>query len=293
METTPVTTENVPVSDVSEEQVDKFFESGGEVELEQKQAKPEPKVEEKPEAKVEKEEPKEKFVPHGALHEERMKRKQLQSEIEKLRAKSERMEQIFQQHFQQQNGQTQKQVPAFEENPAEHLRAQQEDLRRQQEQMHQFLANQHQQTQQNQRVQQLVGKYHAAADEFKQKQPDFGEAYSYVINSRIREYESLGYSKQEASMFVQQEEISIVEKSIADEVSPAERVYMLAKARGYAPKKEQKQETSIENIEKGVKNAKSLGAISGKSSDQISLEQLADLEGEEFDKAWDKLIGSK
>src|SRR6185436_19466611 len=72
-----------------------------------------------------KEEPKQNFVPHQALHEERLRSKQLQQELSSLREQSTRMETTFQKLLSNLN---EKPAPKFEEDPLGHMQSRNETL---------------------------------------------------------------------------------------------------------------------------------------------------------------------
>lgn len=154
----------------------------------------------------------------------------------------------------------------------------------------------------------LVQKYMAKTEEFTAKTPDFKTAYDFLVNSREQEYITIGYTPEEARQAALQDEYAIVKNTIEKGGDPAELMYSLAKHRGYAvPQKKQespiksvvapvkKVETKAETVKKGQKVAKTLDTI-GKtpsdtlSEDEVDLAALAELDGEDFDKAWQKMI---
>lgn len=281
---------DIGVTDISDDQVSAFFENNGEMpvakhetvepEVKQEAPKEEPREEPKEEPR---EEPKEKYVPLAALHEEREKRKELKAKIEK-------MEQLFQQ-FQQGKQQEQKPPITFEDDPFEYLKQEVQQVKT-------FADEQKQREQVTSDFQGTIAKYTESARQFAAQNTDFQEAYRHLTLSRMAEYQEAGYSAEEANHLAQQDEMAIVKKALADDINPAERMYKLAKLRGYskkveAPAEVPKPQPKLDTIEKGVKASQSLSNKGGASPKSLSLEDLADMDpnSEDFKKGWKQLIG--
>jgi hypothetical protein len=295
-------TEVLPNLDVNEAQFDKFFETGGELPAEQEVAEPVVETESQPEEpqivsedattkdKVD------KVVPYGALHEERERRKELQRTVQAEQERIRRLEETFQKVLERTNSNNAP-VPSYEDDPAEALRVKTERLEQAVSLHNQTLAQQQQQAESQRQYSEFVNRYQESAKAYMQEQPDFKEAYQHLVNSRIQEYQAAGYSYNEANNIIVQDELAIASKAYQDGVNPAERLYSLAKARGYqhqqqAEAKPQANEAvqKLEQLEKGLNASKSLSTASGKATTELTLEALANMDDSEFDKAWDKMI---
>lgn len=231
---------------------------------------PEPKEEIKEEIKVEVKEEK-KYVPYDALHEERMKRKELKAQLDK-------QEQRFQELVQKI---TPKEAPPEFANDTERLAYQQQQLEKKLEAQDRFVGEQKKAQEQYQQTQSLVNMYAAKAEEYSKTQPDFNDAYKFLLEGRKNEYLAVGYTPEQVLQFIQADELAIVQKAFQDEADPAERIYKIAKARGYVPKKP---EAKLESIEKGMKQSKTLSGVPGSSPKGLTLEAIADMSDEEFSK---------
>lgn len=277
--------------------IDRFFESGGEIEQPEVQAdavenEPGEIVDDSQQNEPDKPEKQEKVVPYGALHEERMRRKELQERIEQHEARTKRMEDAFQQLVERSRKDTE---PSFDQDPIAALRHQNEQLQQRIAHYDQRFQQNDQQQMAYQQQQKFVSDYQSAAREFQKATPDFTDAYQHLVNTRQSELEALGYSPAESAQWLVQEEAAIVGKAMQDGVNPAQRMYELAKMRGYATKSQEKpaggpDEERLKRISSGKQASRSLPP-GGKSKEEVSLESLAELSGEEFDKAWEKLIG--
>lgn len=287
-------TENTEI-EVSDEQVEQFFESGGkeapetpeteavetpEPETKAEEVKEEPKVEDKPD---------DRKVPYGALHEERMRRKELAEKVQKMEDRFAQLMEKFQK--------PEPQAPSFDDDPFENLKFQQEQLN-QKLQTHEQTINEQRQTFEQQRQQQeLVSRYQMDAVDFAKEHGDFQEAYGFLMKQRQQELQAFGYDPQQAAQIIAQEEIGAAYKAFEDGVSPAERIYRIAQVRGYKKSEPATNEPSaeakkLETVAKGVENSKSLSG-GGKVEKDLSLEALAEMEDDEFDQAWAKLIGTE
>lgn len=270
--------DNVTDIDVTDEQADKYIESRGELDLE---AKPEEKTEEAPELKEEPkpetkaEEKQTKFVPLEALHEERMRRKELKERLDK-------QEQRFQELLQKMAPKEEEKPPVFE-NEVDELKYHQQQIHRSVEEQNRFIQQQRQAAEQQARIHSVVEVYKTKATEYAKSNPAFNDAYKFLLESRKNEYEAAGYSPQQVAQFLQEDELGIVNKALQDEADPADRVYKIAVARGFQPAKKPPEKT-LENIDKGLKASKSLSNVSGTSPKGLTLEALAEMSEEEFEK---------
>jgi hypothetical protein len=271
-------------ADITDEQVEQFFESGGE--LPDETPKDETLEAEATEAS-QKEDEKEKFVPYGALHEERQRRKELQAEVERVRQENAQTSQVMQQVLQQIK-QQQSPAPDPESDPVAYFQHQIAEQAQQIQQLTQYLNGNAQQAQQAQHETQLVNAYRSSAQEFTKQSPDFVEAYQHLVASRLSEYNALGYTNEQAQAMLNQDEMQLAAKAFQDGVSPAHRVYELAKLRGYQ-KQQASQEHKMQTIERGVKASSPTGGAP--QGGDITLEALAaaaDGSAEEFNELWSK-----
>ena len=256
-----------------------------------KPADREDEPEEAPEAEDKPEEKEEKVVPLAALHEERKRRQELQEAQRQLEEKTRLMEERF--------GQIQKGLeapePDFEEDPAAYLKHNDEKTAAELEELKQWKAQQEQASQHSAQEQQFINRYVAEARNYSQQNPDFGNAYNHWQNSVQSELHAMGYPPEQATQVLQNLEKDIAARAFNDGVNPAERVYELAKQRGYTVQ-EKKEQANLDNIEKGMKASKSLSSEGGGKTQQTTLEALADMSQEDFDawmaknpKSWQKL----
>lgn len=245
---------------------------------------PETKAEDK--VKEPEKKPKDTMVPHAALHEERERRKELAAELEKARELSRKMEERFQ-AWQDAN---KPKPPAFEEDPAAHLKAETEELKAWREEQRRAAeesrANQERRSQQERMMQ----TYHAYARDFAQRTPDFQESYKALAAWRDEELRVAGWDDPaERHQRLIADEMGIVAKAMRDGVNPAERIYALAK-KVATPKPK---DDNFEQIERGQKAARSLSNASGSTPAKTSLERLAAMSDEEFAEEMQKAGGYK
>ncbi len=303
-----MTEANAEAITVTDAQVNTFFKSEGKtldtppkeeakpaekpVETEVKKQEIQPEVEKKPEEKTESK------VNYGALHEERMRRKEAAERAKKAEEERDALRQEIQRYKQ-----PQQEVNA-DDDPIE-------SVRRENQQIKQFLELQAKKALADNENKTYWSKVADSEKAFKQDKPDFDDAVKFLATSRMEELKDLGWNEQEAAKVLGDEIKWISDKAYADEVNPAERFYNLAMRRGFkavAPEPEVVEVPVVDNainekldrIEKGMKTNRALPPASKSVKQDLTAEALADmnvdalsnLRGEtDFDKAWKKLFG--
>lgn len=224
-----------------------------------------------------------RMVPHGALHEERERRKQAEK-------RAERVEELFQ-RFMAERGQPKAEdkgpeLPAFDQDPANHLRLKQETA----EQRLARLENERQAEAQINNLRQTV---HAIETEFAAKAPDYQDAVNFLQARKVAQYQRSGMTKAEALQATANDAMMFTHAVLQRGLNPAEQAYELARDWGYAGKQpdKPKPEEKLETIRKGQEAAK--GGGSGSTPEApASLKSLADMDPSDpnFDKEWDRLM---
>lgn len=292
--------------DLTEQQVDKFFESGGELDLleDNSSTDEEPiKVEReevKEEAPVEqKEVKKERMVPYDSLHEERMKRQELAKKLNEGEQKISTLEQNFQRVLSTLNKAKEEAAPRFEDDPIEFLKHKNQLLEEKISKLSERDEKFEQTNKQNSSYQNFINKYREDANQYAENVPDFMEAYKFAQAERIKEYKELGYNTSQANQMLLEDELMIANKAYEDGVNPAERLYKYAKFKGYQGKQTKNDNSNLsklQKMERSVNENISLSNVQGKvSKPEMTLEEISHLDDdqlEEFisnDKNWQKL----
>lgn len=241
----------------------------------------EPQVEEPP-----------KTVPLAALHEERQRRKELAAQIERERQERETLMRRFEERL---NALMPKeQVPDFQENPAEHLRHQLQNVNQSTQATQQQLAELRQQQQARELQEQLTRSVAAAEQQMVAEKPDYYQAVNYVRSQRIAELQVLGLDETQAAQQAQQELAQAAYLNAYHGRSPAQVAYQLALAKGYRPQASDGQQ-KLEAQQKGQAAAKTLGT-GGAPKTSTPVQALLSMSDDEFAEAtkgnlWSKLMG--
>ena len=269
------------------------------------EAPQEPKAEEAPETPEEEakpEKPPKGFVPHGALHEERQKRKEMEAQLQRIQQETtyrqQLMEQRLQQLYQSQQQANQPKPPSYEDDPLGNLKHTQELTQQQIQQLNdryrQEAENRNRYEQAQAYKAQLESVVQSDVAQFSQEHPDYLEALGHARQTRVRQHMAIGLSEAEAVQLMYQEEYQLAEAALQRGKSPAQAAYDIAKAYGWT-KGKPSSETKIETLQKGVKAAQSLGS-GGTPTGTPSIDQLADMSDDEFaafkkSGGWEKLVG--
>lgn len=231
-------------------------------------------------------------VPLAALQEERAERKRLRDELGQLRDQQNALVQRILASQQSQQQPQQPQIPDFATDPVGHLRAKNELLERQLQQVAGYIGQQDQQQQQMtqaQRAQQEVQNF-LVADEarFRQQAPDYDAAAKFLQDSRAAEYRALGMQNpMEIQQALNQDVLAMVNIAQRNGTSVAEAAYNLAKARGYkaAAAPQQDAAARLANVAAGQQHAASLSQAGGGSAPPMSIERLLAMSDADFAKA--------
>lgn len=275
--------ENEALAETPEEKA--YFESGGEkpvpeIRDEPVAEQPEPQADPAPKPEKQAEPP--RTVPHQALHEERLRRKEAEQ-------RAARFEERFTQLLERLGQPQQPAKPDVDTDPVGVVKTHEQELA----ELRQWRQQQEQLAQQQNQYRAFTTRYQASAQEFARENPDFALAYQYWVQSVGDELREAGYEGHELQQQLLQIEGSIAAKAFQEDINPAQRIYNIAKRRGYSSKPKAdapKAEDKIAALQKGANAAKSIGAASGTQPAPLTLEALAEMDDEDFDRNWDKVM---
>lgn len=229
-----------------------------------------------------------------AFKSELAKRKELKEALDATNRKAQEMEQIVSQLKESMTRpapapEPKEVVPDADEDPLAYQQYKINKLERSLEEHNAYLRQQHDMQQRNSQQQAFMNTYRASAQEFAAKTPEFSEAYKFLLGARMAEHKAAGYSDQEAQSLLVEEEMSIVAKAYADKVNPAERIYNVAKNRGYsaANSKAAPAKKSLSDIKRGMANSKSLKSGGGELPGSApGLDEIDGMDFAQFDEFW-------
>lgn len=260
---------------VTNENVDQLLEQ---------QKTPEQKTEEvvQEEKKHDGPEPK---VPLGALHEERMRRKAVEAQMQELRRQNEEN-----QKWRNENEQKlaeriaalqPKQAIDPAENPVGYLATQQYETQKMLAEMQEAQRKQESMQQQNAAMQQFASHVQRDEEVFTSKTPDYSDAAKFAREFKTKEYMTFGFTQEQAEAQVNNDAFAIAQRALQLGESPANLFYNYAKTVGYKPQANGEQKLSM--MEAGQKASKPSGG-SGKSP-TLTLETLVSMSSEDFARA--------
>jgi hypothetical protein len=231
-------------------------------------------------------------VPLKALQEERAERARLQREFDEMRGQMSAFAQMFQQQPQMQQQPDAPPPPDPEEDPIGYINYAKQQLT----EINEWRQQEQQQRQQQYQLQQVQQAYQRNAYEFAQQNPDFQQVYRHLLDNRVAEMRLQGYDDQTIENALYQEELSLAVGSLQSGANPAQRIYELAKARGYRPQSKQPTPAAAKPaVDPALEERKKAAALNTNRSNPpktpVKVEDLADLEGDKFDKAWNRIFG--
>lgn len=259
---------------------------------------------------LQEQQPDQRTVPLAALQEERAERKRLRDDLQRMQQQQDALVQrILASQQQPAPQEPQVQIPDYATDPVGHLRAQNEILARQMQQMASYLNGQHQQTEQmtqQQQQQAAVANFIAMHEqEFRAKAPDYDAAAKFLQQSRAEEYRALGMTNPiQIQNALNQDLVVMANIAYQNGTNVAEAAYQLAKARGYKAAaggaqgaqggQQQDSAARLAAIAQGQQQSASLSQAGGASPAPMSIEKLLAMSDAEFAKAtsgmnWQKL----
>lgn len=137
----------------------------------------------------------------------------------------------------------------------------------------------------------FVAQYQTDAAQFSQKNPDFGNAYNFLLTARAKELVAMGYENQnEIHQALLTDEMAIAQMALGRGKSPAQMIYELAQQRGYTkpadPNAKSDAANKLDTIERGQNANKSLSNTGGGSGDgDVTAAMLLKMPNDEFE-AW-------
>ena len=185
-----------------------------------------------------------RYVSHAAMHAERSRRQQVEQQLEQLRREREQDRLTAAQETARlaervellnQVLQPAKPAEAKPPTPEEDVIAYIKHIGQRVEELQGRTTEVQQQTTQQQIFVETRNNFAADARNFAQQTPDFAGAYQHLITSRDLELQHYGITDpHERARIINQDEFKIVRTAIESGVSPAQRVYQMARARGWA-----------------------------------------------------------
>ena len=242
-----------------------------------------------------------KFVPHGAFHEERERRKAVEKELTDLREKyargDERLRLITEAMQQRPAPQQQPQAePPKVIDPKEDIFGAYEQLKAELAELKGGVEQTKQETQQEREFKVVRDDYIADLNRFGAAEPAFADAFRFVAQTRAAELKLLGHPETQIPQLLGQEELQLAIQARQRGVSPAEMLFAVAKARGFAPKAAEPApapapaapaETPAQKAERVAAGqagpGKSLSAAGGAPAGEVTFEMLAQMSEADFE----------
>ncbi|MEE7449412.1 hypothetical protein MRF4_17245 [Methylobacterium radiotolerans] len=249
-----------------------------------------------------------KFVPHGALHEERERRKAVEKERDELRERFARGDERLRilSEAMQRPAATQPAAapePVKVPNPdedifgyAKHLEQQIEALRTGQTQLTESQKKAEETRQAEAARNEVIGFYQQDLRTAIQADASVADAYEHLFAGRVAELTLFGMDQKAAIEAVREEEFNLAQTARQRGTSPAAMIAALAKSRGFAPKAPEPasapaaapQETAAEKAARAAAGqagpGRSLSAAGGQPAGEITLETLSSMSEADFEK---------
>lgn len=233
-----------------------------------------------------------KFVRHGAFHQERERRKQLEAKLQEREVEFARINErlaILSSAMQptQQRQEAPAAPPDIEIDPIGYIKHLGEQLKQNGQQTEEMRRA----AEVERETHTIVSSYQTDAARFAQETPDFRDAYGHLLQGRDRELALYGIADpQQRAQIINQEEQQLVRTALAQGKRPAQVVYEMAKARGYAgappaaaPAAQPSPQEEVQRIAEAAKANRSLSNMSGSGAKtQLTAQDLLAMDDKQF-----------
>lgn len=231
----------------------------------------------------------------AAMHEERERRKEAQQQLSDIKAENERLRTTVEKAMEHASQKPKETAPDFDEDPIAALKYENNKIKEELENSRLDREARKNQEEHNSNYQKFVNDYRRSSDEFAKTNPDFTDAYKHLTKARFDEHVAAGFTPEQANQMLHEDETAIVAQAFNQRVNPAERIYALAKLRGYQNNsninKQNSNQTKMDQMEKGMRNSKSVNDGGSHIDDSISIEAVAAMSDSDFEKVdWDKIM---
>ena len=222
-----------------------------------------------------------------AMKREREKWQKRMATMEDRLNKYEQLEEKLNQFYQEQASKVDKaETPDYDENPAEYLRFQQEQLAQNQKKLSDNMTEQKNLQAQMKKQNELVQSIQFDEARFLKEKPDYYKALNLVMEKELAKAKMAGLNDRDAQKALTGFVMQTASQKIDNDESPAEFIYELAKFYGYKNEETTKAEEKIDQLEEGMKASKNLG-----SGNKPNLDDLEKMELSEFDTAMKEMFG--
>lgn len=213
------------------------------------------------------EKPPEGFVPHQAMHAERMRRQELERKLEALEARLTQPEP--------------EQPPQYVdplEDPEGHRRYVDYHNAQNQQQV-QALRRQMQMQQAQQHIAQSVAQ---AEQQFMAQKADYNDAIRFLQETRMGELTSQGYDPVAARQQMSRDAMGIYQAAQQMGMNPAEMAYMRAQSLGYTPKRAQAEAKKVEALARAQEQTSGISGGGAPQKGKLTLQALAEMSEKEL-----------
>lgn len=253
-------------------------------------------------------------VPIEALHAERRQRQQMEQQFQQLQRQFTEMQQ-----FLQQAAQPQDERPDEQADPMGALAWDNRQLRAQMEQMNQRFGQEEQRQQQRQQAQRLTQHLTSSERQFAQTQPDYFQAADFAIRREDLRLSAFYPDPAVRQQIMRQEIANVVANAIQSGVNPAQLIYQHALNLGYTRAAAPGVPTgpaiagggapagapvapaalpptvpeAVATIQRGLQQQTRSGSGGSTPPSELTPEMLLAMNGEEFNKNWNKAFGKR
>jgi hypothetical protein len=215
--------------------------------------------------------PPEGYVPHQAMHAERVRRQEVERQLNELTDRLSALEKP-------------KDEPPQYVDPL----VDPEGFRKYDDYRQQKLADEiaqiTQAREQEQQIQQRVGQATRFEQEFRHSTPDYDDAAKFLQQARWDELAAQGYQEQQIARQIAMDANALFDAGVKTGMNPAQLVYLRAQQAGYTKAVPQQSEEAakVTALAEAQKNTQGIGTAGGEATGKLTITQLAEMSEDEI-----------
>jgi hypothetical protein len=221
-------------------------------------------------------------VPHGALHQERERRKAVEAQ---LQTQQEQINQLLARIQVPQDAEQEQAPPDLNADPVEFFKHELDTLKQEQAEAQERF----EERQQIEQAQQFEQSYINELTTRGQSDPEFQGAIDYLFETTVANYKSQGATDEEAKQLTMRDAYSIAANAHNNGWDIGKQFYGFAFSNGYKPQAQEDPapdlDQKLETIQKGQEKNKTLSGKGGGAPEPMSLEKLVNMSDDDF-KRW-------
>lgn len=231
-----------------------------------------------------------KLVPHAALHEERERRKAVETAMQEQQRRFDAiLAGLGKGPAAEPAAPVAEELPAFEQDPQRHIAGKFQTLEQKAAAFDKYMQEQQAQQQQQAALRQLDEYSNSHIQKFRATTPDYEDAVNFLLEARTKELQAAPWiTPEQVRTQLDQDIFALKLQAAQNNANVAEVAYGFAKAKGYAPKAAAdpaaEATAKLEGVARGQKLSIGVGSQGSAPPSRVDAQAISRMSAEEFER---------